>query len=400
MLNVITLDKAKNLISSRLQNHSIITLDLDSAVGKIVAKDIFCSQDLPQFCRSTMDGYAVKSSNLVGASQSVPAAFKLIGKSIMGKKTDLKILDGQCVYVPTGAMLPHGSDAVVMIEHTSKLLDEVFVYTPVKAKENIIEKGEDYKKGSMLLPKGSILTSAKIGVLASAGVSVVPVFKPMTFSLISTGDEIVPSCAQLTGCNIRDINSHMLSAMIKTVGQANSSIIVSDDFDKLVKAIENGLNSSDIIVISGGSSVGYSDYTKKAILRFTDDLFIEGIALKPGKPTMAASVDNKLILGLPGNPMAAHVAFSKVFIDGVYDAFGIKEQKKLFARAKTNFPSASGRATVMPLKLEESAQGYLASPLFYKSGLINVLSKADGYTIIPDNEEGILADTLLEVFPI
>jgi molybdopterin molybdotransferase len=252
-----------------------------------------------------------------------------------------------------------------MIEHTSKLLDEVFVYTPVKAKENIIEKGEDYKKGSMLLPKCSILTSAKIGVLASAGVSVVPVFKPMTFSLISTGDEIVPSCAQLTGCNIRDINSHMLSAMIKTVGQANSSIIVSDDFDKLVKAIENGLNSSDIIVISGGSSVGYSDYTKKAILRFTDDLFIEGIALKPGKPTMAASVDNKLI-----------------------------------ARAKTNFPSASGRATVMPLKLEESAQGYLASPLFYKSGLINVLSKADGYTIIPDNEEGILADTLLEVFPI
>jgi molybdopterin molybdotransferase len=400
MLNVVELDKAKNLISKRLENYPKVYLDLDMSSGRFLAEDIFCTQNLPQFSRSTMDGYAVKSLHLAGACQSVPATFKLIGEVSMGKTTDLELSRDTCVYVPTGAMLPKKCDGVVMIEHTSRLGDDIFMYAPIKAKENIIEEGEDFKKGSLLLEKGAKLTSSNLGVLATAGITKVPVFKPMKFSLISTGDEIIPINDDLKDCKIRDINSHILTSMIKPVGETVSKVIINDDFDQLVNAIKNGLSSSDIVVISGGSSVGFHDYTKRAILHFADDIFIEGIALKPGKPTMAASVGDKLILGLPGNPMAAYVAFNKVFLDGVYDAFGVKSKAKIFARAKINFPSASGRATVMPLSLEETDKGYLATPLFYKSGLIGVLSKADGYTIIAENEEGIPKDKMLEVFPL
>lgn len=400
MLNVVEISTAKHLIAKKLDNFPKIDIDLDLSLGKILAKDIFCTQNLPQFSRSTMDGYAIKSSQVQGASQSVPVALKLIGEVPMGKTTDLVIKDGTCVYVPTGAMLPKDSDAVIMIEHTSKLLDDILMYSPVKPKENIIEEGEDFKKGALLLEKGAIITSSKIGVLALAGIAKVPVYKPMKFSFISTGDEIIPIENELSDCKIRDINSHLLQAMVNPLGESVSATIIDDSFDKLVNAIKSGLNSSDIVVISGGSSVGFRDYTKKAILHFTNDIFIEGIALKPGKPTMAASYNKKLILGLPGNPMAAAVAFNKVFIDGVYEAFCVKSQLKIFARAKINFPSASGRATVMPLILEQGENGYLATPAFYKSGLISLLSNADGYTVIPENEEGILKDTILEVFPL
>lgn len=400
MLNVVELATAKKLISERFINYPTITLDLDLTLGKILAEDLYCPQNLPQFNRSTMDGYAVKSSNTFGASQSVPVTLTLIGEVKMGEVTSLQILDGTCVYVPTGAMLPRDSDGVVMIEHTSKIGEEIFVYSPCKNNENIIAEGEDYKKGSLLLGKGAIITSAKIGVMASAGITKVTIFKPMNFSLISTGDEIIPINKQLEECKIRDINSHLIKAMSINLGETISSVIIKDDFNSLINALDSALKISDVVVISGGSSVGFRDYTKKAILHFTDDIFIEGIALKPGKPTMAAYFNGKLILGLPGNPMAASVAYSKVFLEGVYDAFGIKTKSKLFAKAKINFPSASGRATVMPLKLEESPSGYLATPLFYKSGLISVLSQADGYTVIPTNEEGIPKDTLLEVFPL
>ncbi|HKL74164.1 MAG TPA: molybdopterin molybdotransferase MoeA, partial [Clostridia bacterium] len=291
-------------------------------------------------------------------------------------------------------------DSVVMIEQTSKIGEEIFIYHPVKSRENMITEGEDFAKGSIIASKGALLTSAKIGVLASAGISRVKIFKPMTFSLISTGDEIIPITQELIDCKIRDTNSHLLQALYAPLGATISKIIIKDDLNDLIKAIGEGLATSDIIIISGGSSVGYRDYTEKAILHYTDDIFIKGIALKPGKPTMAGYLNGQLILGLPGNPMAAYVALSKVFLDGVYDAFNVKKRAKIFARAKINFPSAAGRATVMPIKLEESDTGYLATPLFYKSGLIGILSKADGYTIISESEEGIPKDTLLEVFPL
>ncbi len=400
MLKVVELKDAKKLISQRFSTYPFITVPLDASAGRILAKDVYSPENLPRFLRSAMDGYAVKASCLSGASQSVPVTFKLIGEAKMGQKTYISLTDDGVVYVPTGAMLPEGADAVVMIEHTSRLGDEIFVYSPVRWGENIIAKGEDYREGELLLSRGSILTSAKIGVLAAAGVTEVPVVRPMKFSFISTGDEIIDIGETVDGGRIRDINSHLLKAMIKTLGEEVNSVIIKDDFNGLVAAIRKALDASDVVVISGGSSVGVRDYTKRAILEFTDDLFIEGIALKPGKPTMAASVGEKLVLGLPGNPMAASVAFDKVFIEGAFDAFGVKPPLRIHARAKINFPSASGRATVMPLRLEATKDGYLATPLFYKSGLIRMLSEADGYTIIDENEEGIPKGKLLEVYPL
>lgn len=400
MLRALELNTAKKLVCERLQNLAASKTDIDLTLGKILAEDIYCTQNLPQFNRSIVDGYALCSSATSGASQGVPVILNYAGAVEMGVVTTLKPEVSQCVYVPTGGMVPDGSDCVVMIEHTTRLNDEVLIYSPVKHNENMIATGEDLAENSLIFAKGTLLNPAKIGVLAGAGVTRIKIYNVLKFALISTGDEIIPIEEKLTACKIRDINTHLLKAAISAFGTVVSSVLVNDDVDSLITALNNALELSDVVIISGGSSVGSRDFTKKAIMHFTKDIFIEGIALKPGKPTIVAQACGKLIMGLPGHPMAAIVAFNKVFTSALYEAMNVPLSIKLYAKAKINFPGSGGKATVMPVRLENTPDGYLAVPMFYKSGLISILAKADGYILIPSKEEGIPANTVLEVYPL
>lgn len=400
MLKVIEPEKAILLIAERLQNLNKTVCSIDNALGKILAKDIYSTENIPSFNRSSVDGYAVKASDIYCACQNVPSILKIIGEIDMGNSSKLIPAEGECVYVPTGGMVPKSCDAVVMIEDATRSFEDILVYKPHKKHENMIILGEDISKGEMIAHKGEILNSAKIGALAGAGITKITVYAPLNFSIISTGDEIIPANEELTPCKIRDINMHLLKAHCAPYGKVVDTAIIKDELDSLIAQLKEFLEISDVVLISGGSSVGNKDYTKRAILHFTNDLFIEGVALRPGKPTMAAQIGNKFIIGLPGHPMAASVAFRHVFLEGLHKATKTVAKNRLFAKAKTNFPSGGGRTAVMPVKLSEDADGYQASPLFFKSGLISVLAKADGYALIPAKEDGIMQGALLEIFPL
>ncbi len=395
MLKVLEVKDAQELVLRHLK-FEIERIKIEEAVNRILATDVLSLENIPQFSRSTMDGYALNSNETFGASQSVPAIFAYDGDIEMGKKTDAVVESAHCYYVPTGGMVPSGCDAVVMIESTTKIDKEVFVYQPIRPYENVIRIGEDVRKDSIIFKKGIKLNSARIGVLAGAGIEYVNVYKKPRFFVISTGDEIIDISQKVIDTKIRDVNSYLLQTKLIDYCQFCGKAIIDDDYDKLVATIKHGLEIADIVFISGGSSVGSRDYTQKSI-EAIGKILVHGLALKPGKPTMVGLSNEKLIVGLPGHPMAALVALQLIYIDCLESLYGCESNNVIYARAKTNFPSASGRATVMPVKLEKDDNGYTATPKFYKSGLINILAQADGYIIIPSFVEGIEKNTLLEV---
>lgn len=395
MLKVLEIKDAQKIVKDHLKIETE-TISLSDSLNRILAADVFSVSDIPQFNRSCVDGYAVNSSLTFGASQSVPAIFLLDGEIEMGKISQATIKDNHCFYVPTGGMIPDGSDAVVMIENTTKLKEEIFVYQPLHSNENTIRVGEDISKNRILLRKGTMLNSARIGLLAGAGINFVNVYKKPTFFVISTGDEIIPVSKKIEGAQIYDINSYIIETKMNLYGTCVGKTIIKDDLDLLTSTINEASSKANIVFISGGSSVGFRDYTKKAIEQFAK-IIVHGLALKPGKPTMVGVNDRNFFIGLPGHPMAALVALQEIYIACLNQAYNYQDSHKIYAFAKTNFPGASGRATVMPVQLTNENGHYYATPKFYKSGLINILAQADGYIIIPTAEEGIEKNTLLEV---
>ncbi len=399
MLAVLQLDVAQALVEKHISLDSEV-VSLQAANRRILAKDIRGNENIPQFKRSLMDGYCVQASATFGASQTVPAIFKYAGEILMGQSSDNEVAVDHCLYVPTGGMVPNDCNGVVMIEHCSRVDNEVFVYHPIKPNENIVQVGEDLQKDAIILKRGTFLDAAKIGILAGGGISSVEVVKKFKYSLISTGDEIVPIDASLTQCQIRDVNSYALEAKLQDYGILTNRYLLKDDLELLKKTIKTALSANDVVLISGGSSVGARDYTLQAIKDIEGEVLVHGLALKPGKPTMVATYGDKLIIGLPGHPMAALVSLQLIFVDCFKKCCGCEANRGILAKAKINFPSASGRATIMPVKLEKTEKGWYATPLFYKSGLINILAHADGVVIIPSKAEGIDKDTILEVQPL
>ena len=399
MLEVLRLNKAKEIVKkniSSLIKKEIISLENSS--NRILAEKIFSRENLPQFKRSTVDGYALKASSTYGCSQSIPTILKLKNIVKMNEETKIKISSEECSYVPTGGMVPSTCNAVVMIENTKQVNKEILIYSPCKVNENIINVGEDIKEKKLMLETGKKLTPPRIGILAGNGISKVPVFKKIKYSIISTGDEIVPIESKLQACNIRDINSYTIYSKMESIGTFSKKYLVKDDLNSLKKTINESLKNSDLIFISGGSSVGTKDFTLRALEEIGAKVLIHGLALKPGKPTMFATKGNKILIGLPGHPMACLTSLEQIFINPYLEKIGYKEQEKIYAKAEINFPNASGKDTIMPVRLTYKKETILAYPLFYKSGLINILSIADGYTIISNKEEGINKGTTLEIF--
>ncbi len=372
------------------------------SVGRILGEDIYSKENVPQFNRSTMDGYAIKSKESHGASESIPSLFNIIGSVEMGRESTYIVEKGEAVSVPTGGMIPEGADGVVMIENTEKLDDStLMVYKSISYRENVILKGDDIKEGELALEKGRKITAEIIGVLAALGISKVKVYKKPKFYIISTGDEIIDLDEELTMGTIRDINSYALYALIKKLGgEIVGKTIVKDDYELLREEVRKAINSSDIVLISGGSSVGTRDYTSKVINSFDGEgVFVHGVAIKPGKPTIIGEGKNKLIFGLPGHPVSSIIVF-KTFVEHyIYEKMNIKQYvSKTEAIIDFNFPSSPGRKTYQMVKLEERDGNVYATPSFGKSGMISLLSNSDGYIVIEPYEEGIYKGEKREVF--
>lgn len=402
--NVVSVEEGKKKMLEVFKKYSfnVEEIEILDSTDRVLAEDIVAFENVPEFNRSTVDGFAVKSSDTHGASESIPSFLTLLGEVRMGEKTETNISSGESIYVPTGGMVPEGADAVIMIEYAEKLDDStLMVYKPLSFGENIILKGDDIKKGEKVIDKGKKLTPQDIGVLAALGISKIRVYKKPRFFIISTGDEIVDLDEELKMGKVRDINSYALCSLItKLGGEVVGRSIVKDNFDHLRGSVENALELSDIVLVSGGSSVGTRDYTSKVINSFNGKgVFIHGVSIKPGKPTIIGEGKGKPIIGLPGHPVSSIIVF-KVFIEYfIKQLMNIKENiNKTTAILDFNFPSSPGKETYQMVNIVERDGKTYAIPSFGKSGMITLLSKSDGYVVLKPHEEGISKGDVREVY--
>jgi molybdopterin molybdotransferase len=371
-----------------------------------LAEDLYSSVDLPHFHRAAMDGYAVKAKDTFGASQSLPAYLKLAGVVEMGKEALQPLGTGQAIRISTGGMMPPESDAVVMVEYTDETdAGLVEIHRSVSPWQNVIQIGDDIKKGELVFKRGRRLRAHDLGALTGVGISTVPVYLRPRTGLISTGDEIVDADTDPMPGQVRNINQHSLAGLIEGCGgELRDWGVIGDDKDQLIWAIGEALRWSDLVLLSGGSSMGAKDIALEAILSFPDSEFIfHGISVSPGKPTIFAKACGKPIVGLPGYPVSALVIFD-LFAAPLIRKLGGEDEsavtqfsKTLRATLKTNIASQVGREDYVRVILERDSQRWLATPLPSKSGAIFTLVKADGMVRIDLNQDGLEQGEEVEV---
>lgn len=376
------------------------------ARGRVLTEDLYSVVDLPHFHRAAMDGYAVKAKDTFGASQSLPAYLKLAGVMEMGKEATRPVATGEAIRISTGGMMPPESDAVVMVEYADEVEGGlVEIHRGVSPWQNVIQIGDDIKKGEMVFQRGRRLRAHDLGALTGIGISSVPVYKQPRIALISTGDEIVDADTDPLPGQVRNINQHSLAGLIEECGgELKDWGVVRDDKDQLTKAIGEALEWGDLVLLSGGSSMGAKDIALETILSFADSEFVfHGISISPGKPTIFAKACGKPILGLPGYPVSALVIFDLFAgplirrLAGQDTETVTRFTKTVQATLKTNISSQVGREDYVRVTLERDADRLLAIPLPTKSGAIFTLVKADGMVRIDLNQDGLEPGEEVEV---
>jgi len=391
-LKVLSFEQAKNILSRFLPSVGSENIPLLEARGRTLAADIIAEEDIPAFNRSTVDGYALRGNDTFGCSESLPAYLELCGEINMGENPQLSLNSGQCAWIPTGGVLPDGADTVVMVEYTERLgEDTILVYRPVGPGENIMRIGDDLAYGSRVLSLGHILRPQDIGLLASIGKTTVEVKCSYQTAVISTGNEIVPVSQRPQIGQVRDVNTYSLCAALQSAGcSVNHYPIVPDDTDILRNTVQAALDDHDVIFISGGSSVGLMDVTLKVLMSLPEaKLLFHGIAIKPGKPTLAVHTQGKLIIGLPGHPVSALTVFNVL----CRPLFKQASNYAMSAELAVNLASQAGRDDFIPVQIDydDHSQKLMAVPLLGKSGLMSVLAKADGLIHVPSVKQGLLA---------
>lgn len=381
------------------------TIPLDQSNGRMLAENITPESNYPDFNRATMDGYAVKAESTFGASEANPVYLTLTGSIAMGEIPAAAIHPAETMAISTGGMLPEGANGVVMREYANDI-DEttIEIVRSITPWANAITEGEDMAAGEIVLASGTKLRPQECGTLAALGRHQINVFKKPRIGIISTGDEIIPIEHAVTTGKIRDINSYTLAAMVENRGGiAKSYGIISDDAGMLKATCLNALDSVDMLMISGGSSVGTRDVTIDAITSLPDaEILVHGIPLSPGKPTILARSGHTPVWGLPGQVTSAMIVFDRVvrhFIEhmaGLNTAEGIPDIC-VPAFLTRNIPSTSGRTDYIRTRLTADGNQYKAEPILGKSGLIHTMIKADGLIEIDMNTEGLEKGTLVNV---
>lgn len=396
MLNVVSKEDAVSCVLRHTQTQTAKTenVPLLSAVGRILARDVTASQDVPAFDRTTVDGYAVRSADTFGASAAIPAQLAVVGSVAMGEAPQFSLKRGECAVISTGGMLPQGADAAVMVEYTDCAEGLCLAYRAVTPHENITRRGDDIAAGSIAVTAGTRIGAPQIGVLSALGVYEAPVFQKPVIAVISTGDELVRDRPELG--QVRDVNGFLLSALIERAGGAPLFYgAVPDDRGAIADALRDCLQKADAVLISGGSSAGTRDMTV-GILEELGEAYFHGIAMKPGKPTIFGAADGKPVFGLPGHPLAAYFVFRLVVAEYLRALFRTPADKPLrTAVLAANIPSNHGREEYLCVRINEIGE---AVPLHTKSGVISVLSAADGFIRIPRDTEGLQKGACVEIY--
>ncbi|MEG1895140.1 MAG: molybdopterin-binding protein [Oscillospiraceae bacterium] len=405
LLKVDTIEQARQKLLDCFKGKEPPTqsVELCDAQGKILAEDVFSKEDIPSFYRSTVDGYGVKARDTQGASDSVPTFLEIVEDIAIGTQSKRTIASGECAYVPTGGMIPQGADAMVMVEF-AEAFDEnhIAVYESVACGKSVVVPGEDIKQGQLVLKKGTELKAPQIGALAAAGVWMVKVFCPITVSIISTGDELAQVEQTPEPGMVRDVNSWALKAIAHQVGMKVVMVKkLQDDEELLKQTIKNAMEISDLVLTSGGSSQGKKDMTSQVLDELASPgVFTHGLAIKPGKPTILGfdEISSTLLVGLPGHPVAALSVFQMLLVWLWKKRTFQEPQMPIMAKMSTNVPGAPGKTTCILTQLTQGESGYMATPILGKSGLINTMTKAQGYIVIEMNKEGLQCGETVNIY--
>lgn len=394
---VVSTDDAREAIRA-LPPVATETIAVRDASRRVLGRDLRAPIDLPHFHRANMDGYAVRAADTFGASASVPAYLKLAGSIEMGRAATRTLRKGQAMRIATGGMLPPGADAVVMVEHTDEVGDgSVEVQRGVSPWQHVLRIGEDIAAGEPVFARGRRLRPHDLGALTGLGITRVAVYRRPKVGLIATGDEIVPPERQPRPGQVRNINQFSLAAMAAEAGAAVTDYgVVPDRPDRLQKTLATALARNDVVMFSGGSSVGTKDLTTEVITAFPrSEIVFHGISVAPGKPTILARALGKPVVGLPGHPVSALVIFD-LFAAPLLRVLGGESPSAVFAPRRTvrarlaqNVASQAGREDYVRVRLLEQDGRCIAQPLPGKSGAIFNLVGADGLVRIPASAEGL-----------
>ena len=402
---LMTFDEAKKAISVHLKPEALgeEEIPLLKAHNRVLKENITSTLDIPPFNRSTVDGYAVKAEDTFEAEENQPVKLNVYGVVNVGEPPKISIAKGQAAEIVTGAPVPEGADAVVMVEDTERESDELRVYSAVTKDENIMKKGADIKKGETVLKAGRVLGSPEIGVLAALGLTKARVFTVPVVAVLSTGAEVTEPGKKLPPGKIYDINAYSLSTAVRESGGKPVYLgVVQDEKTALREALERALASADVVITSGGVSVGPRDITPQTVDSLgKPGLVVCGIAVKPGKPTTVAFVGRKPVFSLPGHPTSALLMFHLLVRPVIRLLSGkpAEEAKTVKAVASTRMFSAKGRRTFVMVRLKrDRSNRFMAEPVETgASGAITTLAKADGFIEISENQQFIDADEEIAV---
>jgi molybdopterin molybdotransferase len=405
---LIQVDQALDILLSHLEGvrTNPASILLSEAFDRVLSDAIFSPEDLPAQARSTMDGFAVRAADTFGASESMPCYLNITGEVLMGEAPSGEVKRGCCYKIPTGGLLPTGADSVVMLEH-SVPVDETMIEIIKGAGSgtNLIQKGEDITKGRLALPAGHLLRPQDIGLLAGLGITRVKVSEKVRVGILSTGDEIISHTEYPLPGQIRNINSLALAGLVRRAGGSCIDYgIVSDQKDIFLPAIEKAVRENDIVLFSGGSSVGVKDLGEQVVEALgPPGILVHGVTLKPGKPILIGLSGTTPIFGLPGHPVSAMVCFDFFVKPAIQHISGIRVDRNrpapyILANLARNINSAAGRRDVVRVKVVRQDESWIAEPILGKSGSISTLSRSDGYFLIEENSQGVTENSVIKVY--
>ncbi len=406
--DTVSLKEARQLLQKNLPPCPArkVAVPLDEALGRICAYDISSPENLPPYPRSTMDGFAVRASDTFGASENLPAYLEVTGDVLMGQFPEHGPEPGACYHIATGGILPPGTDAVVMLEHTVEVDEHMIeVLQPSAVGTNVIGVGEDIAENEILLQRGHRLRPQDIGLLAGVGLEQLTVFRRVRVGIISTGDEIVPHDKTPPPGKIRDMNSASLAADVrKNYGRPSFYGIAADDEESLTTMVQEAKAANDIVLLSGSSSVGMRDLGEKILEKLgPPGIIFHGVSVKPGKPVIMARADNKLLFGLPGHPVSAAVAFNLFVRPAILAlsgaiADGLPQHRTMDARLMRNLNSAAGRTDFIRVQVKIADDGIPeAHPVLGKSSALSTMVKAHGFIEIKEKLQGLKEGDIVKV---
>ncbi|MEM3672645.1 MAG: molybdopterin biosynthesis protein [Candidatus Bathyarchaeia archaeon] len=402
---LVSVEEAKRIFYAQFTPKpvGIESIPLTQAYGRVLAEDVQAQIDVPPFDRATMDGFAVHAEDTFGAEEEKPVILEIVGKVGAGERPEIDVEKGQAVETSTGAPIPKGANAVVMVEHTWQDGKTLRVFKPVSPGENIMAGGSDIMAGELILRKGTVLTPREIGVLASMGVTEVKVFRKPTVAIISTGNEIVQPGKPLEYGKIYDINSYSIYAsVIENGGQPVLLGIVQDNAELITRKLREGLQKADMVITSGGTSAGVGDLLYQIIDNLgKPGILVHGVSVKPGKPLIIAVVDGKPLFGLPGYPTSALTIFQIFAMPVLREMAGLKPQLEnvvIHAKTAEKIYLQEGRREYLPVNVILGETGeYTAYPILSGSGAITTLAEADGFIEIPENRTFLESGELVRV---